>query len=278
MFFQTALALFALAMIAMTFSPNATVMVVAQGLAGFTAAALVPTLVVLIATHYLVSSRRRRWLGGCKERRQPHTEERYAGIARAVGGEPAGSTPAARPGKAAISNDGRGGAGPDDDRSAARGRGDRLCPRGRRARLSPLHRRFAWHRAREHRPDGRALLRRDAADAAGLGLRPQLRRAGPPTCLPDTGRSGPETGEGDDVVSRGGAAGDSSRFRERGLRAATRAVPGRGEYAARQADRRPARLCAGTRVRAGDDAGRPCQHPAAQRPADAATGVRAVAT
>src|SRR5215471_6841707 len=83
----------------------------------------------------MVSSRRRRWLGGCKERRQPHTEERYAGIARAVGGETAESTTAARPGKAAISNDGRGGAGPDDDRSAARGRGDRLCARGRRARL-----------------------------------------------------------------------------------------------------------------------------------------------
>ena len=52
-------------------------------------------------------------------------------------------------------------------------------------------------------------------------------------------------------------------YRERGLRAATRAVPGRGEYAARHADRRTACLCAGTRVRAGDDAGRHCQHPAA---------------
>ena len=38
------------------------------------------------------------------------------------------------------------------------------------------------------------------------------------------------------------------------------------------------RLCAGTWVRAGDDAGRHCQHPAAEWPADAARGVRAVAT
>src|SRR5262245_4938027 len=96
--------------------------------------------------------------------------------------------------------------------------------------------------------------------------------------LPDTSRSGPETGEGDDVVSRGGAAGNSSRFRERGLRPATRAVPGRGGFAARQADRRPARLCAGTRVRAGYDADRYYQRPAAERPADAATFVRYVAT
>ena len=75
-----------------------------------------------------------------------------------------------------------------------------------------LRRRFARHRAREHRPGGRALLRRDAADAAGLGLRPQLRRARPPTCLPDTDRPGPKTGDSHDVVSGGVAAEDSPRL------------------------------------------------------------------
>src|SRR5262245_2822815 len=207
-----------------------------------------------------------------------HKEEHYAGIARAVGGKARGSAAGTRPGHTPVSDDGRGSAGQDDDRAAARGRGDRLCARGRRARLSSLRSRFAGHRAREHRPGGRALIRCDAADAAGLGLRPQLRRAGPPTCLPDTGWSWPKTGEGDDVVSRSGAAGDSPRLRERGIRAATRAVPGRGGYAASQADRRPERLCTGTRVRAEHDADRYYQHPAAERPADAARSVRADAT
>src|SRR5262245_3293759 len=202
-------------------------------------------------------------------------EERYAGIARAVGGEAGGSAAAARPGHAAVSNDGGGCAGQDDDRAAARGRGDRVCARGRRARLSPLRRRFTGHRARERRPRGRALVRRHPADAAGLGLRPQLRRTVPTAYLLDAGRPGTETGEGDDVVSGGRAAGDSSRLRKRGLRAATRAVPVGGGYTARQADRRPARLREGTRVRAGeDDADRPCKRPAARRPADATTSVR----
>jgi MFS family permease len=50
-FFQAA-ALFLLAMVAMVLSPTAEVMLAAQGLAGFAGAALVPTLVVLIANHY----------------------------------------------------------------------------------------------------------------------------------------------------------------------------------------------------------------------------------
>jgi MFS family permease len=51
-FFQAAAALFLLAMVAMVLSPTAEVMLAAQGLAGFAGAALVPTLVVLIANHY----------------------------------------------------------------------------------------------------------------------------------------------------------------------------------------------------------------------------------
>jgi MFS family permease len=51
-FFQTAVALFLAAMVTMVVSPTAEVMLAAQGLAGFAGAALVPTLVVLIATHY----------------------------------------------------------------------------------------------------------------------------------------------------------------------------------------------------------------------------------
>lgn len=51
-FFQTAVALFLVAMITMVLSPTAEVMLAAQGLAGFAGAALVPTLVVLIADHY----------------------------------------------------------------------------------------------------------------------------------------------------------------------------------------------------------------------------------
>jgi MFS family permease len=50
--FQAMVVLFGAAMVIMTFSPNATVMIVAQGLAGAAGAALVPTLVVLIATNY----------------------------------------------------------------------------------------------------------------------------------------------------------------------------------------------------------------------------------
>lgn len=51
-FFQAAVALFLVAMIGMVVSPTAEVMLASQGLAGFAGAALVPTLVVLIANHY----------------------------------------------------------------------------------------------------------------------------------------------------------------------------------------------------------------------------------
>jgi MFS family permease len=51
-FFQAAVALFLLAMVTMVISPTAEIMLAAQGLAGFAGAALVPTLVVLIANHY----------------------------------------------------------------------------------------------------------------------------------------------------------------------------------------------------------------------------------
>jgi MFS family permease len=51
-FFQSAVGLFLLAMVTMVVSPTAEVMLAAQGLAGFAGAALVPTLVVLIAAHY----------------------------------------------------------------------------------------------------------------------------------------------------------------------------------------------------------------------------------
>jgi MFS family permease len=51
-FFQAAVALFLVAMVTMVVSPTAEVMLAAQGLAGFAGAALVPTLVVLIADHY----------------------------------------------------------------------------------------------------------------------------------------------------------------------------------------------------------------------------------
>jgi MFS family permease len=52
LFFQTAVVLLLAAMVLMVTSPTATVMLAAQGLAGLAGAALVPTLVVLIATHY----------------------------------------------------------------------------------------------------------------------------------------------------------------------------------------------------------------------------------
>jgi MFS family permease len=51
-FFQVAVGLFLAAMVAMVLSPTAEIMLAAQGLAGFAGAALVPTLVVLIANHY----------------------------------------------------------------------------------------------------------------------------------------------------------------------------------------------------------------------------------
>ena len=51
-FFQAAVGLFLLAMVTMVVSPTAEIMLAGQGLAGFAGAALVPTLVVLIADHY----------------------------------------------------------------------------------------------------------------------------------------------------------------------------------------------------------------------------------
>lgn len=51
-FFQVAVGLFLAAMILMVLSPNATVMLAAQGLAGFAGASLVPSLVALIASNY----------------------------------------------------------------------------------------------------------------------------------------------------------------------------------------------------------------------------------
>lgn len=51
-FFQVATALFLVAMILMFISPQAWIMLAAQGLAGFAGASLVPSLVALIANHY----------------------------------------------------------------------------------------------------------------------------------------------------------------------------------------------------------------------------------
>jgi len=51
-FFQVAVAMFLVALVTMVLSPTAEVMLAAQGLAGLSGAALVPTLVVLIANHY----------------------------------------------------------------------------------------------------------------------------------------------------------------------------------------------------------------------------------
>ncbi len=50
--FRLATAMFLLALILMTFSPNVTALLAAQGLAGLAAAAIVPSLVVLIANNY----------------------------------------------------------------------------------------------------------------------------------------------------------------------------------------------------------------------------------
>jgi MFS family permease len=51
-FFQAAVVLFLAAMVTMVLSPTAEIMLAGQGLAGLAGAALVPTLVVLIADHY----------------------------------------------------------------------------------------------------------------------------------------------------------------------------------------------------------------------------------
>jgi len=50
--FRTAVLIFGAAMVVMTFSPNARVMIAAQGMAGMAGAALVPSLVALIANNY----------------------------------------------------------------------------------------------------------------------------------------------------------------------------------------------------------------------------------
>ena len=52
MFFQISVALLLAAMVLMVISPNATVMLAAQALAGLGGAGLVPTLVALVAHHY----------------------------------------------------------------------------------------------------------------------------------------------------------------------------------------------------------------------------------
>jgi MFS family permease len=63
--FQAAVLLFGKAMVITTLSPNAATMIVAQGLAGAGAGALVPTLVVLIAANYQGRQRAQAigWLG-----------------------------------------------------------------------------------------------------------------------------------------------------------------------------------------------------------------------
>jgi MFS family permease len=66
--FRAMIVLFGLAMALMALSPNAAVMIAAQSLAGVAAAALVPTLVVLIAENYrgLQQATALGWLGGAQ--------------------------------------------------------------------------------------------------------------------------------------------------------------------------------------------------------------------
>jgi len=68
LFFQTAVGMFLLALILMVTSPTASVMLAAQGLAGLAGAALVPTLVVLIANHFRgkQQSKALGWLGSAR--------------------------------------------------------------------------------------------------------------------------------------------------------------------------------------------------------------------
>jgi MFS family permease len=67
-FFQAAVAMFLAAMVIMVTSPNAPVMLAAQGLAGLAGAALVPTLVALIAAHYRGEQQAKAlgWLGSAR--------------------------------------------------------------------------------------------------------------------------------------------------------------------------------------------------------------------
>lgn len=68
LFFQVAVSLFLAAMVLMVVAPTAEVMLAAQGLAGFAGAALVPTLVVLIANHYKGKQQAKAvgWLGSAR--------------------------------------------------------------------------------------------------------------------------------------------------------------------------------------------------------------------
>jgi predicted MFS family arabinose efflux permease len=68
LFFQSAVALFLLAMITMVTSPTASVMLVAQAMAGLAGAALVPSLVVLIANHFRGAQQAKAlgWLGSAR--------------------------------------------------------------------------------------------------------------------------------------------------------------------------------------------------------------------
>lgn len=67
-FFQVAVTLFLAAMVLMVISPRAEVMLAAQGLAGFAGAALVPSLVALIANHYRGKQQAKAvgWLGSAR--------------------------------------------------------------------------------------------------------------------------------------------------------------------------------------------------------------------
>ena len=67
-FFQGAVSLFLLALILMVVSPTASVMLAAQALAGLAGAALVPTLVVLIANHFRGGQQAKAlgWLGSAR--------------------------------------------------------------------------------------------------------------------------------------------------------------------------------------------------------------------
>lgn len=68
LFFQVAVGMFLAAMVTMVISPTAEIMLAAQGLAGFAGAALVPTLVVLIANHYRGRQQAKAvgWLGSAR--------------------------------------------------------------------------------------------------------------------------------------------------------------------------------------------------------------------
>jgi MFS family permease len=68
LFFQVAVSLFLVALILMVVSPTATVMLAAQALAGLSGAALVPTLVVLIANHFRGGQQAKAlgWLGSAR--------------------------------------------------------------------------------------------------------------------------------------------------------------------------------------------------------------------